>query len=251
MNPFPKKRVELLSQYLFLALIFSAGFVGYVLKSSDWFRAIPGDLLDARFNSVILEHLFQWLTGIAPKLWSPAFFYPYENALAFSDNHFGSGWVYILFRLGHLPREQAFLGWFIFGNVFNFWSSYYIFRRFNFSIVASSIGAFIYAFGLPALSKEAHAQLLYRFAVPLSFFSMYQFLQKNRLIDIVRTIFWLIIQFFCSIYLGVFLIYLLGALTISFFFLNRRSLCKQFTEVPSIFRLPKGSIHATSFSFDC
>lgn len=231
MNSSSKKSIELLWQYVLLLLIFSAGFVGYVLKSTDWLRAIPGDLLDARFNSVILEHLFQWVTGIAPKLWSPSYFYPYENVLAFSDNHFGSGWIYILFRLGHLTREQAFLGWFIVGNVFNFWSSYYIFRRFNFSIIASSIGAFIYAFGLPALSKEAHAQLLYRFAVPLSFFAMCQFLQRNRLADIVWTIFWLVIQFFCSIYLGVFLIYLLGALSISFFFLNRKSHRKQFKNI--------------------
>ena len=226
-----KKSIELLWQYALLALIFSAGFVGYVLKSTDWFRAIPGDLLDARFNSVILEHLFQWVKGIAPKLWSPAYFYPHENVLAFSDNHFGSGWSYILFRLTNFPREQAFLGWFIVGNVFNFWSSYYIFRRLNFSIAASSFGAFIYAFGLPALSKEAHAQLLYRFAVPLSFFAMYQFLQGKRLVDFVWTIFWLVIQFFCSIYLGVFLTYLLAALTISFFFLDRSSFWKQFRNI--------------------
>ena len=58
---------------------------------------IPGDLGDARFNSVILEHLYQWVTGTAPKLWSPRFFYPFENTLAFSDNHFASGFAYIVF----------------------------------------------------------------------------------------------------------------------------------------------------------
>jgi len=74
---------------------FFCWFFGYIMHTTDWLRAIPGDLFDARFNSVILEHLYQWVRGEVPKLWSPAFFYPFENVLAFSDNHFGSGWAYI------------------------------------------------------------------------------------------------------------------------------------------------------------
>ena len=35
--------------------------------------------------------------------------------------------------------------------------------------VAAACGAFAFAFGLPALAKEAHAQLVWRFAVPLAF----------------------------------------------------------------------------------
>jgi hypothetical protein len=85
----PSKNI--LAQSLLLGLIFSAGFFGYVMHTTDWFRAIPGDLFDARFNSVILEHLYQWVSGRAPTLWSPGFFYPFEHVLAFSDNHLGSG----------------------------------------------------------------------------------------------------------------------------------------------------------------
>lgn len=214
MYRFSKKSVEWLLQFGLLAAIFSAGFFGYLMHTTDWFRAIPGDLFDARFNSVILEHLFQWVRGEFPKLWSPAFFYPFENVLAFSDNHFGSGWTYVLFRLGGLQREYAYLGWFIVGNLLNFWVTYYVFRRLGFSILAAGVGAFVFTFALPALPKEAHAQLTYRFAVPLAFFAMYQFLQNKNIFVFVRVTFWLLIQFLCSIYLGVFLIYLLGIMTL-------------------------------------
>ena len=214
MYRYSKKSVESLLQIGLLAAIFSAGFFGYIMHTTDWMRAIPGDLFDARFNSVILEHLYQWVRGEVPKLWSPTFFYPFENVLAFSDNHFGSGWTYVLFRLGGLQREYAYLGWFILGNLLNFWVTYYVFRRLGFSILAAGVGAFVFTFALPALPKEAHAQLTYRFAVPLAFLAMYQFLQSKSIFIFVRVIFWLLIQFLCSIYLGVFLIYLLGIMTL-------------------------------------
>jgi hypothetical protein len=188
-----------LPQYCVLLLIFCIGFFGYVMNTTDWFKAIPGDLYDARFNSVILEHLFQWSKGEVSKLWSPAFFYPFENVLAFSDNHFGSGAIYILFRTFGQPREQAYLYWFVAGNVINFGVTYYVFRRLGFSVIAAGAGAFVYAFGLPALLKEAHAQLIYRFAIPLSFLSMYQYLQTKEPLHFAQTIFWLVIQFLCSI----------------------------------------------------
>lgn len=214
MYRYSKNSVEWLLQIVLLAAIFSAGFFGYIMHTTDWFRAIPGDLFDARFNSVILEHLYQWVSGEAPKLWSPTFFYPFENVLAFSDNHFGSGWSYILFRLWGLQREYAYLGWFIVGNLLNFWVTFYVLRRLGFSILAAGVGAFVFTFALPSLSKEAHAQLTYRFAVPLAFLATYEFLQSKSFYVFVRVIFWLSIQFLCSIYLGVFLVYLLGIMTL-------------------------------------
>ncbi len=210
-----KSVIGSLGQYVLLAVIFCAGFFGYVMHTTAWFRAIPGDLFDARFNSVILEHLFQWVQGTAPRLWSPAFFYPFENVLAFSDNHFGSGWVYILFRSVGLHREQAYLGWFVVGNLLNFCVSYCVLRRLGFSIVAAGAGAFVFAFGLPALLKEAHAQLIYRFAVPLSFLAYYQYLQSKAPTKLAQSVLWLAVQFYCSIYLGMFLAYLLAATTLA------------------------------------
>ena len=219
-----------LPQYCVLLIIFCIGFFGYVMNATDWFKAIPGDLYDARFNSVILEHLFQWSKGEVLKLWSPAFFYPFENVLAFSDNHFGSGAIYILFRALGQPREQAYLYWFVVGNILNFGVAYYVFRRLGFSVIAAGAGAFVYAFGLPALLKEAHAQLIYRFAIPLSFLSMYQYLQKKEPLRLAQTIFWLAIQFLCSIYLGIFLIYLLTALTFGYAWINSKCLFSRLSD---------------------
>ena len=224
MTSYARSPTALTGQYALLLLIFGAGFFGYVMNTTDWLRAIPGDIFDARFNSVILEHLYQWLTGRAPSLWSPAFFFPFEGVLAFSDNHFGSGGAYVLLRLAGLPRETAYQGWFIAGCVLNFWVGYYVLRRLKFSVVAAACGAFAFAFGLPALAKEAHAQLVWRFAVPLAFLSFYRALNERSVSQAAVAAFWCAVQFFCSIYLGMFTVYLLIATMVASFFINGRGL---------------------------
>lgn len=204
-------------QYGLLSVVFAMACFGYLRHTAlsdtaGWMVMIPGDLGDSRFNSVILEHLYQWVTGATPSLWSPRFFYPFERVLAFSDNHFGSGWAYVVFRLLNLPREEAYLGWFLIGAVLNFWACWWALRQLGFSIVGAATGAFVFAFGLPALHKESHAQLIYRFAVPLAFAAWYRFLTLPSGTRLAQVILFCGLQFLCSIYMGIFLVYLLAAL---------------------------------------
>ena len=219
-----------MAQYLVLMVIFSLGVFGYLMRSVDWLQAIPGDLVDARFNSVILEHLYLWVLGQEPSLWSPGYFYPFEGVLAFSDNHFGSGGVYILNRWLGLSREQAFQGWLVAGCVLNFWATYYALRKLGFSIVSAGAGAFVYAFGLPSLAKEGHAQLTYRLAVPLAFASFYRALTEKSLADFALATFWCAFQFFCSIYLGIFLLYLLAGTFLAVWMAQGRALAHGWVE---------------------
>ncbi len=217
-------------QYLLLMVIFAIGVFGYLMRSVDWLQAIPGDLVDARFNSVILEHLYLWVLGQEPSLWSPRYFYPFEGVLAFSDNHFGSGGVYVLYRWLGLSREQAFQGWLIAGSVLNFWATYYALRKLGFSIVSAGAGAFVYAFGLPSLAKEGHAQLTYRLAVPLAFSSFYRALTEKNLAALALATFWCAFQFFCSIYLGIFLLYLLAGTFLAVWIAQGRALVHGWVE---------------------
>ncbi|WP_137890763.1 hypothetical protein [Ramlibacter sp. 2FC] len=204
---------------LFLAL----GFWGYGLRAVDYFAAVPGDLGDARFNSVILEHLFQRVTGSGIRLWSPAFFYPFEGVLAFSDNHFGSALPYVLLRSIGAGREVAFDGWFLTGITLNFVCTYAVIRRLGLSSFAAAAGAFAFAFALPILVQEVHAQLTYRFAIPLAYLAFFEAILTKRLYPLWRVGFWSAVQFFCSIYLGIFLVYLLIGSFCGVMFWNRGS----------------------------
>jgi hypothetical protein len=203
-------KLEAYLAHLFPIIFIVIGLLTYLLNTSNYLTAIPGDLGDARLNSVILEHLFQWAMGDAPSLWSPGYFYPFKSALAFSDNHFGSAWAYITFRFFDFGREKSFLGWYFIGTGLNFLSCYWAFKKLSFSNLSASIGAFVFAFSLPALSLEMHAQLVYRFATPLSFYFLAKFLVSGGFKNLIWCCIWLCAQFLCSIYLGVFLIYLLA-----------------------------------------
>ena len=201
-------------------IIFCVGLFGYLLPAIGYFQMVPGDLGDARFNSVILEHGYQWLTGRVDSLWSPGFFYPFERVLGFSDNHFATFWVYAAARALGAVREDAFLFWFLVGNTLSFVSCLWVLKRFGFSAIAASCGAFAFAFSLPVLHQEGHAQLVYRFAIPLAVFAWWEVLAHKRFLAIFIAAFWVAIQFLCSIYLGVFLGYLLAAMSLSFLVLS-------------------------------
>ncbi len=217
-----------LAQYGAVAILLGVGFVVYLTHHAlSWFGAIPGDYIDARFNSVILEHLFLWMQGSVPDLWSPGFFYPYSNVLAFSDNHFGSGWIYVAFRSLGLDREYAYMGWFFVGNVLNYWSMYFVSRKLGFSVLASAAAAFVFSFALPALPKEAHAQLIYRAPIPLCFLFFNRFVNTFNVRCLALASAACAIQFYCSIYLGIFLVYLLIAFALASAFSNDWSATKR------------------------
>lgn len=221
------------------ALLLLAGLAFYVHRATAGFTSVPGDLGDPRFNSVILEHLLQWVRGDAASLWTPSFFYPATGTLAFSDNHFGSGPVYILLRLLGLSRELAFDGWFAIGFALNFAAMYFMMRRLAFSALPASVAAFIYTFGLPALAQEAHAQLGYRFAIPMAYLYFLQFMRERRMDQLARAAAWGALQFFCSIYLGVFMAYLLAATALAMRLPSLRPLRSTTTSAPETTRARK------------
>ncbi len=221
------------------ALLLLAGLAFYVHRATAGFTSVPGDLGDPRFNSVILEHLLQWVRGDTASLWTPSFFYPATGTLAFSDNHFGSGPVYVLLRLLGLSRELAFDGWFAIGFVLNFAAMYFMMRRLAFSALPASVAAFIYTFGLPALAQEAHAQLGYRFAIPMAYLYFLQFMRERRMDQLARVAAWGALQFFCSIYLGVFMAYLLAATALAMRLPSLRPLRSTATSAPETTRARK------------
>jgi hypothetical protein len=194
---------------------------GYLMRVTAGFSAVPGDLIDARFNSVVLEHLYRVLSGSAAALWSPDYFYPFAGVLAFSDNHFGSALPYLLARLLGLAREHAFNVWFATGTLLNFACALYVLRRFGASTAAAALGAFFFTCALPASAQGGHAQLVYRFAAPLAVLAHWQMFERRRLADLARVAFFTVWQFYCSIYLGLFLVYLLAALTIAILVVRR------------------------------
>lgn len=194
---------------------------------------VPGDLGDARFNNYVLEHSYRWVTGLARDYWDAPFFFPFQQTISFGDNLSGSAPFYVLFRLAGLDRETAFQSWYILGNLLNFTAASYVLWRLKLKPLAVGIGAFFFTFGLPLLAQENHAQLLYRFCIPLACFSLWQFYQAPRLRALISLGVWLVWQFYLTIYMGIFLLLLLAVLLVLLpFFVPAQTFSQRFIVWP-------------------
>jgi len=196
-------------------LVLIAGAGVYLARTTGGMTAFPGDLGDARFNQIVLEHLYHWATGREDSLWSPGFFHPFPGTLAFSDGHFGTGVFYAVWRVVGLSRELSFDLWYCTGALLTFWAAHYAFRRLGMGVPAAAAGAFVFAFALPALAQENHAQLVYRFPIPLAVLALTQYAQSRAVERLLRVAILVALQFLCSIYLGVFLAMLLGSIAVA------------------------------------
>jgi len=200
---FPLRANALRQHFLVSTLLFIALIVGPV-RQLNFFSDMPGDLIDPRLNNYFLENIYLYLTGNSHSLIHLDFFYPYPFVSGFSDNLLGAFPIYFVARVLTSTPEDAFQAWFIIGYIANFIAAFWAIRIFKQSPPASLIGALFFTFGLPVVAQMGHAQLQYRFGIPLAIVFFYQFLTQYCWRSLLASIFWLVWQFYCSIYLGFF-----------------------------------------------
>jgi hypothetical protein len=184
----------------------------------DHLYMMPGDLVDARLNNYFLENIYQFIRGNSPSLVNLSFFYPFPYVLGFSDNLFGSFPAYLIPRFLTGQSDTAFQIWYLFGYFLNYIAAFYALRKLDASVVASVVGALIFAFALPVTAQAGHDQLHYRFAVPLSITMFILFLDRKDWRCFTVAIGWLVWQFYCSIYIGVFLLLVLAVMSCIYVF---------------------------------
>ncbi|HTX78328.1 MAG TPA: hypothetical protein VMC62_01600 [Longilinea sp.] len=197
---------------------------------------MPGTLQDTRFNNYVLEHDYRWMTGQDSSLWDAPIFYPYPLTLAFSDNHFGSMFFYAAFRVAGMDRETALQAWYLLSYFLSFAAAAFVLKKLDLKPLAVGMGAFFFTFGLPQLGQELHVQLFYRFCIPLACYAFWLFSQKQHFKHLVFTLFWLVWQFYLSIYLGIFLSLLLIVIALGMPFTQRPSFSNILMYWPHTFR---------------
>jgi hypothetical protein len=193
-----------------------AGLYFVVLPVLGHGKTIPGDLCDARFNMYILEHGYQWMTGKVAHFWDGKIFYPFPLTMAFSDNLLGSVPIYTALRAYGFDREFSFQAWYLMGFIVNYFASVYVLFRIGLSSLAVAVASFIFTFALPVTAQEGHAQLLYRFGVPLAVYCLWRFHECPKLGYLFGVIFWFVWQLYVDIYIGYFLGLFLVSLTLIF-----------------------------------
>lgn len=209
-------RTHVASATLFLTICLTI-LAGPLLLAGD----VPGDLGDARFNLYILEHIYRWLSGTAPSLFSPAIFHPFPGTLFFGDTHAGSALIYAFFRALGASEYVAFDLWFFTGYLTTFIAAYYALVRMGAGFLSAGFGATVFAFSLPSLAQFNHAQLVYRCGVPLALLHLWLAAQSGAARHLLVALAWLCLQTMTSIYLGVFLFLLMMLFALALVIDNR------------------------------
>ncbi|MBN6109998.1 hypothetical protein [Xanthomonas bonasiae] len=192
-------------------LLLAVGFCLVPLAHTCQLACVPGNVGDARFNGFMLEHFYRWILGKDPSLLSPPFFYPMPGASTFSDNHWGTAWIYSAYRALGWDHYQSFDLWYLTGYLLNFVVAHVVFRRLRFSPLASAVGAFAFTFAMPVVARYGHAQLTYRLFIPIGLLIWQRFVEGARWRWIALLACAVVGQFYISIYLGYFMLLLLAS----------------------------------------
>ena len=176
---------------------------------------MPGDFGDARFNNFILENFYIHSKGSWSEIWNPQFFYPFKYVIGFSENHFGTAWIYGLLRTFGMQSDTSFQLWFVFGYIANYFSAIFSLRKLGISTIGTTVGSLIFAFAIPVTANAGWAQLHYRFGIPLALMFWVKTLEEKNLKYVVAATFWIVWQFYSGIYMGVFTLIALIAISLS------------------------------------
>ena len=178
------------------------------------FRHMPRDPGDTRLINFILEHSYLWIAQATghTRLWDWPAFHPSANVGASTDLLLGVSPFYWLWRIIGLAPEPAFQAWMLLMSVLNFVAAWSLFRiGLKFDMLAASMGAFIFAFGLPRITQLWHPQLLGEFYSGLALLGLVKTLTDER--PTWWSAVWLpavALEFYSSVYLAWFLVVGLG-----------------------------------------
>ncbi|HEY8503292.1 MAG TPA: hypothetical protein VIL46_01840, partial [Gemmataceae bacterium] len=167
-------------------------------------------------NHYILEHSWRWLSdpGYVGSLWTAPFFHPEPWTLAFSENLFAVAPVYWLLRCG-LDPVTAYQTWMMVLAALDFAAMAVVLRWFGVRHLLCVLGAYLFAFSLPAINQIVHQQLLARMFAPFAVYYGWAFLQTPSNRALGRLVLWWVLQVWAGIYLSWFLTLALAVLALA------------------------------------
>lgn len=185
---------------------------------------IPGDLGDARFNNYILEHGHLYFTGKLNEFWNAPFFYPTPNIIAYSDNLLGTLPLYSIFRILNFSRETSFQFYILVIFILNFLCCYWVLNRWIKNTIIASCGAYIFAFSIYLLGHITNIQVLPKFIIPFIFFWGWTYLHTKKITYFILINLGIVYQFYCSMYMGFFVIYSMFFYFVTYFLIYKDKL---------------------------
>jgi len=200
-----------------MAFTFSPTFdSGFQLLQTD-----PGDTV---LNHYFLEHSWRCVSqpDYKGELWSPPFYYPAPEVLAYSDNLFGGAPLYWLFR-AFGSEVRAYQLWMMASFVLSFVAMALVLRWFGLSHSLCALGAFLFAFHTYPVQQLGHQQLCPRWWFPFGIWYTWRFLQQPSGWLLYCAGFCIAAQFITAVYIGWFLGFALGLVCLCALIFNQET----------------------------
>jgi len=170
------------------------------------FEHVQTDAEDSLFLQCIMEHVMRYFIdpGYRGTFWSPRFFYPADNALAYSENMLGCAPVYWVFRIFFQP-DIAIQWWVLTMAAANYLAMAVTLRWFGINRILSTLGAYIFAFSLVRSVHQPNLLTLPQWFTPLAIYYFWSFLRQPHMRYWVLLLLCLGWQTLSSMHLGWFL----------------------------------------------
>ena len=185
---------------------------------------IPGDLGDSRFINFLLENGHLWITGQTSEFWNASFMYPHKSVIAISDNMIGTMPFYSVWRILGFSFETSYQLWWIVICSLNFWSAYFVVKKWFSRWDLAIIVAWIFAFTIFNMGQLNYMQMIIRFMVPITFYAAAKMVETSSIKYFVIFSFAIVYQFYSVIYTGFFLMYFSFGFTIIYALIHKKPL---------------------------
>jgi hypothetical protein len=147
----------------------------------------------------ILEYFHHALHG-AGILVSPAFYYPAQGTLGYSDAYLAHAIPYNWLRDWGWDIFSCYQAVVLFFNLLNYVFCFLMIRYgFGWGVPVSSFGAFVFAFNAPKFNQMGHTQLQFLCLLPLAVWALITWAKKNRELSQGRAFFLLSIASICLV----------------------------------------------------
>ena len=195
------------NKYLFIFLTIGLAVFTFPMLASG-FDLMPGDRYNFLYYNYILEHGFLYLSKnpLHGVFWQ-APFPPFELSSAYDETLMGLVPVYSFFRLFFRPFDSYQALFFVLCAI-NYFVFYWFLKQFKFSDIASSFGAYIFAFNIFRFFKINQIEFFSQFLSVLSIIFLIKVIGKkssikNHFYFLLSAVF-LTLQFYTSFTLGFF-----------------------------------------------
>ena len=173
--------------------------------------------MDARLVNYILEwgylHL-QGLAGPGRSLWSPPFFFPVPDVLAYSENMIAGYPTYFPLRWMGLSPPAALLGFHLVQRTLTPLAAYLCLRWMRIGRWASFVGAALFGWSWVRFIHYGHIQFSAGYTIPLFFTSLYAFGWRRRPWAAAVAAWTFLFTWYFSLYTAVFLLVATAALAL-------------------------------------